>query len=123
MRPYLKSANTILYCRQWKETVAFYKELLGLPVSFSTPWFVEFALTDGACLSIADQRRTSVKSARGKGITLSLEVTDIVALRKKAAENGLKPSDIRHHAWNARIFYVFDPEGHRLEFWQPDTRR
>lgn len=119
VRRHLKSVNTILYCRQWKETVVFYRDRLKLPVSFSTQWFVEFALTDGARLSIADHRRTSVKSGRGKGITLSLEVTDIEALWKNADESGLKPSDIRHHPWDARIFYVFDPEGHRLEFWQP----
>ena len=122
MRHHLKSVNTILYCRQWEETVVFYRDLLGLSVSFSNHWFVEFTLTDGARLSIADQRQASIKSARGKGITLSLEMTDIQSFWEKINDSGLKPSKIRHHAWNARVFYLFDPEGHRLEFWQPDNR-
>ncbi len=36
----------ILYCRQWNNTVEFYRDLMKLPVSFSNNWFVEFLLTE-----------------------------------------------------------------------------
>jgi predicted enzyme related to lactoylglutathione lyase len=118
----LKSVNTILYCARWKETISFYRDLLRLPVIFSTDWFVEFELTETARLSIADQRLATIKSAEGNGITLALEVSDIQAVWEKSFKAGLKPTAIKTHNWNAYIFYIFDPEGHRLEFWKPEKK-
>jgi len=119
---FLKSANTIFYCNRWAETVAFYRDGLGLPVCFSNHWFVEFVLTSTARLSIADQRQATVHSAGGRGSTLSLEVDDIRAVRTGLRQSGLNPGEIRSHAWNAEVFYLFDPEGHRLEIWQPRAK-
>ena len=39
---HIRTSNTILYCRKWKETVAFYRDVLKLDVHFSNDWFVEF---------------------------------------------------------------------------------
>jgi catechol 2,3-dioxygenase-like lactoylglutathione lyase family enzyme len=115
--PAVKSLNTILYCVKWDETVRFYRDLLGLPVVFAADWFVEFRLCAGALLSIADERRSSVKSGNGRGVTITMEVDDIDAAHRTAAEKGLSPTDIKRHPWNARVFYLKDPEGHRLEMW------
>ena len=57
-----QTANTILYCAEWAAAVAFYRDTLGFPVTFANDWFVEFALTDTARLSIADVRRATVPS-------------------------------------------------------------
>ncbi|MCF8036734.1 MAG: VOC family protein [Desulfobacteraceae bacterium] len=113
-----KTANTILYCRQWEQAVAFYRDRLSLPVNFSNDWFVEFRLTDGSRISIADETRASVKSCGGKGITLALEVEDIDSVRADMEKSGIGPTDIRDHPWGARVFYFYDPEGHRIEIWQ-----
>lgn len=121
MRRHLKTVNTILYCARWEETVEFYRTLLRLPVTFSTRWFVEFALTDTARLSIADQRHASVKTGGGQGITIAMAVDDIQEMRAFVKGVGLEPTAIKSHAWSARVFYLFDPEGHRLEFWQSTT--
>ncbi|MBS3808883.1 MAG: VOC family protein [Desulfobacterales bacterium] len=118
MDPRFKTANTILYCKQWEQTVAFYRDRLGLPVNFSNDWFVEFRLTDSSRISIADQTRASVKSCGGKGFTLALEVEDIDSVRADMEKSGLVPTDIRDHPWGARVFYFHDPEGHRIEIWQ-----
>jgi catechol 2,3-dioxygenase-like lactoylglutathione lyase family enzyme len=113
------SANTILYCRHWKQTVAFYREQLGLPVNFSNDWFVEFWVNDRARLSIADESRASVKSCSGQGMTLALETDDIELLWNQINQKGIAPTQIRDHAWGARVCYFSDPEGHRIEIWQP----
>lgn len=112
------TSNTILYCRKWEETVRYYRDRLRLPVTFSTDWFVEFRLTEGARLSIADEARSSIPSACGKGITVALEVDRIEAMHDDVTDAGLAPSRIRQHPWNARVFYLVDPEGHRIEIWQ-----
>jgi uncharacterized glyoxalase superfamily protein PhnB len=88
---------------------------------FATDWFVEFLLNAGARLSVADERRASVKTSHGAGITVALEVADIDAVRRDVEEKGLTPTPIRNHPWNARVFYLADPEGHRIEFWQAEA--
>jgi catechol 2,3-dioxygenase-like lactoylglutathione lyase family enzyme len=70
------SVNTILYCANWRETVDFYLRSLGLSVTHSTDWFVEFELSNGARLSVADETRSRIKSVRGQGITLSWQVAN-----------------------------------------------
>jgi len=114
----IKTANTILYCRKWRETFEFYRNHLNLPVNFSTDWFVEFCLSATSRLSIADEKRASIKSCCGKGITLALEVENIDKAWENIDKAGLNPTRIRKHTWNARVFYLFDPERHRIEIWE-----
>lgn len=113
------TTNTILYCTHWKETLAFYRDILRLPIIFTRSWFVEFRLTDTARLSLADEQNASVPSARGLGTTLSFKVDDIEDIHQHLERTGAKPGPIKRHAWEARVFFLHDPEGNRLEFWSP----
>ena len=115
-------ANIILYCRHWQNTVRFYRDQLALPVAFENDWFVEFQLTAGAYLSIADSRRASIRDVHGQGITLTLRVPDIDAVQAELQQRGIESTTIRRR-WNALVFYCHDPEGHRLEFWQELPRK
>lgn len=112
------TTNIILYCKQWDQTLGFYKDLLNLPVNFSNDWFVEFRLNASCRLSVADQSRASIKSCAGQGITLALEVEELDRMHQGMREAGLRPTPIKQHPWNARVFYLFDPEGYRIELWQ-----
>lgn len=112
-------ANTILYARLWKKSVAFYRDRLGLEIAFQKDWFVEFRLTPTAFLSIADQSRTTMTSGNGKGITLSFHIDDLQAAHRAFLEDGLAPTAIRYQVMGADVFYLFDPEGNRIEFWSP----
>ena len=118
----IRTANTILYCTKWKETVAFYKTQLKLQVTIALEWFVEFKLNEAARLSIADAARTSMGSCDGKGITITMEVDDIEMTHVCLEKAGLKPPATRKHAWGARVIYIHDPEGNRLEFWSEDKK-
>ncbi len=109
--------STILYCDKWTETVAFYEKKLGLPVSFRSSWFVEFALSNTARLSVADALRTTVKSAAGQGITLSLQMQNIESVWRFLHDAGINPTTIKEHSMQARVFYFHDPEGYRIEVW------
>ncbi|HXV42829.1 MAG TPA: VOC family protein [Anaerolineae bacterium] len=112
-----KSANTILYCQRWQETVAFYQNDLQLPVTFASDWFVEFQLGGPAHLSVADERRASIKSSHGAGITLTFQVESADETWAYLQRQGLQVEPLKNHAWGARVFYFYDPEGHRLEIW------
>ena len=112
----IKAANTILYCKKWQETIAFYKDGLKLLAISSNEWFVEFKLNEMSRLSIADETRTSIKSGDGKGITISLQVSDIEQTRAELLDAGITTTPIKE-VWGSKAIYVHDPEGNRLEFW------
>lgn len=115
--PTIQQSNTILYCDRWQECVAFYRDGLGLETAFENDWFSEFVLNSAARLSVADARRASVKSAHGRGITLTFKVGDISTARRTLEGRGLSPGQVRKHAWGADLFHLCDPDGNRIEFW------
>lgn len=112
--------NTILYCTRWADTVAFYRDTIGLTTTFENDWFVEFELADGAHVSIADARRTSIQPGGGDGITLSWQVADVTASRDQLTERGVavSPPMVR---WGAATAFLHDPEGNRIEIWTADV--
>ena len=117
--PPAQLTNTILYCDKWTETLVFYEKKLGLPVTYRSHWFVEFALSETARVSVADASRTTVKSGFGRGITLSLQMKNLDSVWNTIKEAGITPTAITDHPMDARVFYLFDPEGHRIEIWSP----
>ena len=112
----VRATNFILYCERWAETVAFYRDVLRLTETFSNQWFVEFRLGGGASVSIADAGRTSIHPVQGRGMTLSIEVPDLDATRRWLERRGAKPSAVTIR-FGSRVFDIYDPEGHRIEFW------
>lgn len=112
----IKTSNTILYCRKWQETVAFYSDVLKLEVHSANAWFVEFSLNSCARLSIANEERTSIKSGGGKGITVCFQVDDIQIAHTHLMELRVEPTPIKA-IWGSKAFYLYDPEGNRIEVW------
>ena len=109
-------ANTILYCRNWSECVVFYRDTLGIEVSFANEWFVEFKLNEAACLSVVDASRAWVGPSSGEGVMVSLKVENLVDVYLEMEALELDPTPVEE-VWGAEVFSVFDPEGVRLEFW------
>ena len=112
----IKRSNTILYCRNWEVTVKFYRDVFNFVINHESEWFVEFQLADNTYLSIANTANASIKSADGGGITLSWQVEDVEKTHHRLNQLGIKTSLIKL-VWGSRAFYLFDPEGHRLELW------
>lgn len=112
----VERTNTVLYCVRWDETVAFYRDTLGLPVSFENDWFVEFALHPGAFISVADAARSSIRAGDGAGVTLSWQVPELDPVRASIRANGIEVGPIRTR-FGSPVFDVFDPVGNRIEFW------
>jgi uncharacterized glyoxalase superfamily protein PhnB len=114
-----KLSNTILYCERWGEVVDFYRRVLRLPVNVEKDWFVELRLTETSFVSIADARRASIDSSAGQGLTITLQVDDVHATHSRLTRAGVVPGEVKKHPWGAQGFFCRDPEGNRLEFWQP----
>ena len=68
---------------------------------------------------MADEQRASIKSSGGSGITLALQVESATQAWEYLRSNGLEIDPVRDHPWGAHVFYFFDPEGHRIEVWEP----
>jgi len=77
---------------------------------------VEFRLGSDAALSVADEARTTIKSAAGAGITISIRVDEVESTRADLSASGADPEPIRT-VWGSRAFFLRDLEGNRLEFW------
>lgn len=114
----VQRSNTILYCRWWADTVAFYRDEFGFEITHQTEWFVEFKITNNAFLSIADETRARINSVKGQGITLSWQVENIKDAHGQWSEKNIPITPIKH-VWGSLAFYLHDPEGHRIELWQP----
>lgn len=104
--------------------MTFYRDVMEFDVLFSNDWFVEFAVNFATRVSVIDETRASVKSCNGQGVTIAFEVSNIAPmgnslehLKTYFIKKGVESSPIRVHPWQARVFYVWDPEGHRIEFW------
>ena len=112
----VKVASTILYCKNWPETVSFYRDELKFEVSFANEWFVEFKLNAAACLSVVDEKRATIRHANGEGVMISLKVDKIESVYREMEALELNPTSIKE-VWGSPVFYIFDPEGVRIEFW------
>lgn len=110
-------ANTVLYCRRWSETVAFYRDVLAFETAFANDWFVEFRIGgDVGFLSVADAARASVGAVEGRGITLAWRTPDLAAAHAHLAGAGVAVTPIERR-WGAIAFFCHDPEGNRVELW------
>lgn len=112
-------SNTILYCQRWPETVDFYRRVLALPVATEKDWFVEFRVTETAFISVANAGRASIESSAGQGVTLALQVDNVHSWHARLEQAGAGPGPVKQHPWGAMSCFCRDPEGYRLEFWQP----
>jgi len=112
------AANTIIYCKKWPESVHFYRDVLGLAISFQKDdWFIEFVVNGAAHLSIADAARCTIAPGSGVGLTLSFFVQDLRGTETIFKDHDIATTPIKAQGWRAPYFYVNDPEGTRIEFW------
>ena len=117
----IKRNNTIVYCKKWSATVAFYRDIFGFEISFQNDWFVEFQVTPDSFLSVADETRATIDSVAGQGVTLAWQVEDIQAIRDELRAKSIPVTDIKKR-WDSQVIYLHDPENHRIELWQADKQ-
>ena len=115
--PPLSGINTILCCHTWQEAVDVYATVPSLPATRLADWLVEFEIRPGANLSIADTRRTKLRSAGGAGITITFEVEEIGAVWRRPRQQHVPTEPIRSSPFGGKALFLRAPEGNRLEFW------
>jgi predicted enzyme related to lactoylglutathione lyase len=114
-----KVAFTMVPVRDMARAVAFYGDVLGLPIGKfppTSPW-VEYDLPEGGCIAITTVSGTPSSSA---GATVGLEVSDLDALVARLEERGAKLLGDFVKGPRCRMRMVADPEGNALVLHQLD---
>ena len=103
-------------------TNEWYGRVLGIKVE---PWGVIFtpdaaAAHPGAATVFAPFKAdTEYFAPSDKEFMFNLMVDDLDGLLAQAAEHGVKPLDAILDEANGRFAHIMDPEGRKIELWEP----
>ncbi len=97
------------------QAVAFYQDLLGLPIKFrdGDRW-TQFDV-NGVAVALADPTQGTVPP--GGGGTVVLEVDNLMETREKLIQNGVSVNDIVDMGDHGRYFTAKDPEGNIVQIF------
>ena len=120
--------HVILYVGDLEASVAFYRDVAGLPHRFTDAGYAEFG-TGATRLALYERRRaewlTGQPVAPGPAGEIVLVVDDVDAMVAGLRDRGVPllsgPAD---RSWGHRTLHVADPDGFVVEFAQeiPRTR-
>ena len=65
------------------------------------------------------QHDTDYLGPRDAAFMLNYRVDDLDALLDRLRARGVTIADERHQDDNGRFAWITDPEGHRIELWEP----
>jgi lactoylglutathione lyase len=117
----------ILYVRDLAASIAFYRDVLGLPFKFEDAGYAEFA-TRGTRFALYEQRRAEWLTGRtvapGPAAEVVFLVDDVDAHARRLAAAGASiisgPAD---RPWGHRTVHLQDPDAFIVELAQEIPRR
>ncbi len=114
--------QTILLVSDIDTSVMFYRDGLGLPLSFATPDWAEFKLAAGSLTLRKHEGPPPDEQGWGAGrVTLGFEVEDLGTLAKHMADGGVAfnlPPTEQPEA-GGMMALVVDPDGVPIMLYQP----
>ena len=116
-------AITFFYYRDLPTAMAFYENILGLPLAIDQGWCKIYQICPGAHVGLVDESRGMNKWQAVKPVQLCIRVPDVDAWYAYAKEENLTNlSDLFiNDALGIRAFVFNDPEGYQIEI-QSATR-
>jgi len=117
----------ILYVEDLEASVAFYRDVVGLPYKFTDAGYAEFG-TDGTRFALYERRRAEWLTGRtvtpGPAAEIVLIVEDVDAYADRLASLGVSvlsgPAD---RPWGHRTLHIADPDGFIVEFAEEIPRQ
>lgn len=111
----MRVSYAIVFVSDMKQSVAFYRDVLGLPLKFETPQWTEFA-TDGATLALhagdgpnPDKNEASMEP--GGRCRPGLGVPDLDAFHNRMIKHDVPCIQPPKDVFGARIAQYTDPDG------------
>ena len=106
-----------LWVNEYDACLAFYRDLLALPLETADDNFAQFA-TQGAKLYL--HRLGTTSPLRSRALEIHFEVQDVDAVYSKLLERGVQFEDQpANMPWGARMAAFRDPEGNAIEIVGP----
>jgi lactoylglutathione lyase len=117
----------ILYVEDLEVSVAFYRDVVGLPYKFTDAGYAEFG-TDGTRFALYERRRaewlTGGTVTPGPAAEIVLIIENVDACADRLARLGVSvlsgPAD---RPWGHRTLHIADPDGFVVEFAQEIPRQ
>jgi lactoylglutathione lyase len=104
----------IVFVSDMKRSVAFYRDVIGLPLKFDSPEWSEFA-TDGATLALHRAEKPAPQDAEAElpagHCRPGLSVRDLVAFHVRMTEHNVVCTQEPKDLFGARIAQYLDPDG------------
>lgn len=110
----MKIDYAIVFVSDMGKSIAFYRDVLGLPLKFETPYWTEFA-TEGSTLALhlADEGDAGDANAPGTCRT-GFSVPDIGAFHERMVEHGVECVEPPKESFGAKLSQYKDPDGMRF---------
>lgn len=110
-----KFSSAYYVVKNMDESVAFYKDVIGLNVKFrdGNRW-TQFDV-NGVGVALADPSEGSVPP--GGGATVVLEVDDLMAMRTQLTQQGIAVNDIVDMGGHGKYFTTKDPSGNIVQIF------
>jgi lactoylglutathione lyase len=111
---------TIIFVSDMKKSIAFYRDLLGLPLKFESPEWTEFS-TEGStiALHLANRPNSEKKSQpqkTGGHCRPGIAVSDLDSLHKKLLKAGVSCIQEPKEEFGFRLAQYSDPDGLAISF-------
>ena len=113
----MRLSYAIVFVSDMARSVAFYRDVVGLPLKFDSPEWSEF-VTDGATLALhrADHERdssaeTAVSRASAGSCRPGLTVLDLEAFHSRMVENDVICTQQPKDLFGSKIAQYLDPDG------------
>jgi catechol 2,3-dioxygenase-like lactoylglutathione lyase family enzyme len=104
-----------LYVRDVPRSLAFYRDVLGIPLEGSGDW-AEARFADGVRFAL---HATEGDVELGSGtVRVDFEVVDIDAAVTRLRDAGVEVGEVQRADWGAACEFV-DPDGYRLHLFEP----
>lgn len=119
--------NVILYVRDLEASIAFYRDVVGLPFKFQESGYAEFGM-EGTKFGLYERGRLPALIGReatdgGPGVEVLFLVDDVdgEAERLRAAGATILSGPV-DRPWGHRTLHILDPNGQVVEFAQEIPR-
>ncbi len=118
----------ILFVNDIQRSIAFYRDVVGLPFKFTEAGYAEFA-TEGTKFALYERARLpwligreGVAGGPFGEVAFLVEDVDAEAERVRGASAAILSGPV-DRPWGHRTLHVLDPDGHVVEFAQEIPRQ
>ena len=105
-----------LYVRDLERSLAFYRDLLGIPLEGDDDW-VEATFPGGVRFALHAWHPEAGEIGSGT-VNVNLEVADLSRAVERLRAAGVEVREIERELWGSAC-QVVDPDGYRIHLFQP----